>query len=154
MAAMATAGVCATLLPTTAYILRLEPPPARKMLAAGVPLALGSDFNPNAHCISMPLVMNLACVTMGLSLPQALNAATINAAGSLDRAHTHGSLQAGKQGDFILLEADTWQHLIYELVDPPIIQVWTKGNLAWQQVCGRTEAKRALVEAAKAGAHA
>jgi imidazolonepropionase len=48
---------------------------------ADVPVALGSDFNPNAHCVSMPFTMNLACVLMGMTMPQALNAATINAAG-------------------------------------------------------------------------
>lgn len=47
-----------------------------------MPVALGSDFNPNAHCMSMPYVMNLACVTLGMTLPQALVASTINAAGN------------------------------------------------------------------------
>ena len=51
--AMSEAGTVAVLLPTTAHILRLTPPPARKMIEAGVPVALGSDFNPNAFCNSM-----------------------------------------------------------------------------------------------------
>jgi imidazolonepropionase len=46
----------AVLLPTTAYVLRLEYPPARKFIENSVPVALGSDFNPNAHCMSMPQV--------------------------------------------------------------------------------------------------
>ncbi|MPC91419.1 putative imidazolonepropionase [Portunus trituberculatus] len=53
IAAMAEAGTVAVLLPTTAYILRLPTPPARDMIEAGVPVALGSDFNPNAFCLSM-----------------------------------------------------------------------------------------------------
>ena len=44
-------------------------------------MALGSDFNPNAHCLTMPFVMNLACVTMRMTMNEALVAATINAAG-------------------------------------------------------------------------
>jgi imidazolonepropionase len=76
----------AVLLPTTAYVLRLEPPPARKLIENQVPVALGSDFNPNAHCLSMPHVMNLACVLMRMTMNEALAAATINAAGM---AHTH-----------------------------------------------------------------
>merc|ERR1712080_512047 len=80
--AMAKANVFAVVLPTTAYLLRLQPPPCRDMIAAGVPVALGSDFNPNAHCMSMPMTMNLACVLMGLSMNEALVASTINAAGS------------------------------------------------------------------------
>jgi hypothetical protein len=47
----------------------------------GVAVALGSDFNPNAHCLSMPFVMNLACVTMRMTMNEALVAATINSAG-------------------------------------------------------------------------
>jgi predicted amidohydrolase YtcJ len=51
--AMAKAGCIATILPTTAYILRLKQPPVRKMIEKAVPVALGTDFNPNAFCLSM-----------------------------------------------------------------------------------------------------
>ena len=51
--AMARSQTVAVLLPTTAHILRLRPPPARQMIEKGVPVALGSDFNPNAHCFAM-----------------------------------------------------------------------------------------------------
>ena len=53
IAAMAKSGTVAVVLPTTAYMLRLSPPPVRNMIEAGVAVALGSDFNPNAHCLSM-----------------------------------------------------------------------------------------------------
>ena len=53
IAAMAKAGTVAVILPTTAYILRLPQPPVRKMIEAGVIVALGTDFNPNAFCLSM-----------------------------------------------------------------------------------------------------
>ena len=53
IAAMAKSGTVAVVLPTTAYMLRLNPPPVRHMIEAGVAVALGSDFNPNAHCLSM-----------------------------------------------------------------------------------------------------
>jgi imidazolonepropionase len=137
MQQMAARGVVATLLPTTAYILRIKPPPAKKIIEAGVPVALGSDFNPNCHTISMPFAMNLACVYMGMTLPQALNAATINAAGSLNRAHLYGSLAAGKVGDFIMLDAPSWEHIIYQLADTPITQVWKRGKLVWKYRDGR-----------------
>jgi imidazolonepropionase len=97
IAAMAETGAVGVLLPTTAYILRLAPPPARAMIDGGVIVALGSDFNPvalqisnlnlraqNAHCTSMALVMNLACVTLRLNMNEALTAATLNAAGVPD----------------------------------------------------------------------
>uniref|UniRef100_A0A8D0XJW5 Probable imidazolonepropionase n=1 Tax=Sus scrofa TaxID=9823 RepID=A0A8D0XJW5_PIG len=114
IAAMATARCAAILLPTTAYMLRLKQPRARKMLDEGVIVALGSDFNPNAYCFSMPMVMHLACVNMRMSMPEALAAATINAAYALGRSHTHGSLEIGKQGDLIIINSPRWEHLIYQ----------------------------------------
>uniref|UniRef100_A0A3P9HGK0 Probable imidazolonepropionase n=1 Tax=Oryzias latipes TaxID=8090 RepID=A0A3P9HGK0_ORYLA len=113
--AMATAKTAAILLPTTAYILRLPQPRARDMLDAGVIVALGSDFNPNAFCCSMPIVMHLACVNMKMSMSEALAAATINAAYALGRAHTHGSLEVNKHGDLLVLNCCRWEHLIYQL---------------------------------------
>ncbi|KAL3048280.1 probable imidazolonepropionase [Trematomus bernacchii] len=115
IAAMATARTAAVLLPTTAYILRLPQPRARDMLEAGVIVALGSDFNPNAYCCSMPIVMHLACVNMRMSMPEALAAATINAAYALGCSHTHGSLEVNKHGDLLVLNTTRWEHLIYQL---------------------------------------
>ncbi|XP_073692461.1 probable imidazolonepropionase [Garra rufa] len=114
IAAMAKAKTSAVLLPTTAYILRLSPPRARDMLDAGVIVALGSDFNPNAYCCSMPMVMHLACVLMKMSMPEALAASTINAAYALNRSHSHGSLEIGKQGDLVIINAPRWEHLVYQ----------------------------------------
>uniref|UniRef100_A0A3P8TXN4 Probable imidazolonepropionase n=1 Tax=Amphiprion percula TaxID=161767 RepID=A0A3P8TXN4_AMPPE len=115
IAAMAEAKTAAVLLPTTAYILRLPQPRARDMLDAGVIVALGSDFNPNAYCCSMPIVMHLACVNMRMSMPEALAAATINAAFALGCSQTHGSLEVDKHGDLLILNAPRWEHLIYQL---------------------------------------
>lgn len=114
IAAMAAAKCSAVLLPTTAYMLRLKQPRARKMLEEGVIVALGSDFNPNAYCFSMPMVMHLACVNMRMSMPEALAAATINAAYALGKSHIHGSLEVGKQGDVVIINASRWEHLIYQ----------------------------------------
>ena len=97
MKAMAEAGSVGVILPTTAYILRLKHPPVRAMLDHGMIVALGSDFNPNAHCVSMPIVMHLACVNLRLSLNEALAAATINSAHSLGRSRTHGSIEVRRR---------------------------------------------------------
>jgi imidazolonepropionase len=128
MQQMAQQGVVATLLPTTAYALRIAPPPARALINAGVAVALGSDFNPNAHCMSMPFVMNLSCVTMRMTMNEALVAATLNSAHSLKCSHTHGSLEPGKQGDFVVINHAVWEHIIYEMVDPPIEGVFVGGR--------------------------
>ncbi|KAG2460340.1 HUTI imidazolonepropionase, partial [Polypterus senegalus] len=114
IAAMAKSKTAAVLLPTTAYMLRLKQPRARDMLNAGVIVALGSDFNPNAYCFSMPMVMHLACVNMKMSMSEALAASTINAAYALGKSHTHGSLEVGKNGDFVILQSSRWEHLIYQ----------------------------------------
>lgn len=113
--AMANAGSVAVVLPTTAYMLKLTPPPVRKMIEAGVPVALGSDFNPNAFCLAMPLVMHLACVLCKMSMPEALTAATINAAAALRKSETHGSLEVGKVADIIIINAKRWEHIIYQM---------------------------------------
>lgn len=132
IAAMATAKSCAVLLPTTAYILRLKTPRARDMLDAGVIVALGSDFNPNAHCFSMPMVMHMACVTMRMSMAESLIAATINAAHALGRSTSHGSLEVGKEGNIIIINAPRWEHLIYQFGNHRDIikYVITKGKIA------------------------
>ncbi|XP_054621567.1 probable imidazolonepropionase isoform X2 [Dunckerocampus dactyliophorus] len=133
IAAMAKAETAAVLLPTTAYILRLPQPRARAMLEAGVVVALGSDFNPNAYCCSMPIVMHLACVNMRMSMSEALAAATINAAYALGRSRSHGSLEAGKNGDLLVLNAPRWEHLIYQLGGHQelIRYVVVKGNVVY-----------------------
>ncbi|XP_056132028.1 probable imidazolonepropionase isoform X1 [Lampris incognitus] len=133
IAAMVRAKTAAVLLPTTAYILRLPQPRARDMLEAGVIVALGSDFNPNAYCCSMPVVMHLACVNMRMSMPEALAAATINAAYALGRSHTHGSLEVNKHGDLLVLNATRWKHLIYQLGGHQelICHVVVKGNVVY-----------------------
>ncbi|XP_067931887.1 probable imidazolonepropionase [Watersipora subatra] len=113
--AMAENGCVATVLPSTAYLLHLKSPPVRKMIESGVPVALGTDFNPNAYCLSMPMIMNLACVNYGMTMPQALYAATINAAASLGKSTTHGSIEVGKLGDLVVLDTTRWEHLIYRI---------------------------------------
>jgi imidazolonepropionase len=125
---MASAQIVATLLPTTAYVLRIEYPPARKLIDSGVPVALASDFNPNAHCMSLPFVMNLACVQMRMSLNEALVACTINAAASLGKHETHGSLEVGKVGDCVIIDYDNWEHIIYEIGNSPIHSVIKNGR--------------------------
>ncbi|KAF8563198.1 hypothetical protein P879_11393 [Paragonimus westermani] len=103
---MAASGTAAVLLPTTAQLLRLRPPPARAIIQAGVPVALGTDFNPNAYCLSMPIVMYLACTTMGMSPDETLAASTINAAYSLAMSDRVGAITVGRQADLIVLNCD------------------------------------------------
>lgn len=103
--ALARAGVCAVLLPAASFYLKLGRfAPARMLIEHGVPVALATDVNPGGgFSPSMPFVMTLACFEMGLTLEEALVAATINAAWSLDCAGRTGSLEPGKQLDAVLV---------------------------------------------------
>lgn len=104
-ASLAAGGVTATLLPAAAFYLKLGRfAPARLLIEAGVPVALGTDINPGGGLTpSMPFVMTLACFAMGLTFEEALTAATINAAWSLNRHERIGSLEVGKQCDLVLV---------------------------------------------------
>lgn len=133
IAAMAAAATAAILLPSTAYLMRLAPPPARKLIEGGVPVALGSDFNPNAFCLSMPMTMNLGCVLLGMSMEEALVAGTLNAAYAINREKDYGTLEVGKFGDCLILDAPRWEHVIYEMCDPPITHVIKKGDIVYQK---------------------
>jgi imidazolonepropionase len=87
----------ATALPGAAFFLGLPFPPARKMLAAGLSLAIASDYNPgSAPSGNMPLILSLACIKMKLTPEEAINAATINSTATLELLDTYGSITIGK----------------------------------------------------------
>ncbi|MBF6605856.1 MAG: imidazolonepropionase [Chloroflexi bacterium] len=96
--------VIATLLPATTWFLMKEHhAPARRFIEAGVPVALGTDFNPGTSpTASLPLVMTVACLTLGLSPAEALVAVTINAAHAVGLADEIGSIEPGKQADLVI----------------------------------------------------
>jgi len=101
-------GVVATVLPNAAFYLKLGRfAPARTLIDAGVPVAIATDVNPGGgFSPSMPFAMTLACFAMELTFEEALAAATINGAYSLDRHDTVGSLEAGKLMDCVLVRGD------------------------------------------------
>lgn len=105
--ALAKAQVIAVLLPATAFVLmEKEYAPARKLIEAGVPVALATDYNPNCMTESMQLIMTLACLNMRMTPAESIAAATINAAHAINRAHIVGSLEPNKQADIIIMNAD------------------------------------------------
>jgi imidazolonepropionase len=108
VAAMARAGVVATLLPCAAFYLKLDRyAPARTLVDAGVAVALATDVNPGGgFSPSMPFAMALACFAMRLTFEEALTAATLNAAASLDCAGSVGTLEPGKRMDAVIVEGD------------------------------------------------
>ena len=125
---MSQTEIAAVLLPTTCHILKLQPPPYKKLMDSNCIIALGTDFNPNAHCLSMPYIMNLACNLFRFTMNQSLIASTINSAHALGQSQFYGSLEVGKYADFIIVNHENWQHLIYEMSNHPIKCVYKKGR--------------------------
>jgi imidazolonepropionase len=103
--ALASANVCAVLLPIAAFYLKLDRfAPARMLIDRNVPVALATDINPGGgFSPSMPFAMSLACFDMQMTQEEALVASTLNAAWSLDRADSVGSLEVGKLMDAVIV---------------------------------------------------
>lgn len=113
-AALAKAKVVGTLLPGAPFMLiGAGYAPARAMVDAGVPLALGTDLNPNCWIQSMQTVVALACLKMKLTIEEAIHAATANAAYALGVGDEVGSLEPGKRGDVIVFDFPTYLHMPY-----------------------------------------
>lgn len=106
--------VVGTLLPGVSFFLGHSYAPARKLIEAGVPVALATDFNPGScMCYSMPLMMTIACTHMGMTPEEAITASTLNAAAAVSRSHELGSIEIGKRGDLILLDIPNYRFLPY-----------------------------------------
>ncbi len=114
ISALAESDVMPILLPGTAFSLRKPYAPARKMLEAGLPLALATDFNPGScPTANLVLVMSLACLYMAMTPEEVFNAVTINAAHSLGRSSRLGSLEPGKQADVVIFGVDDYRKIPY-----------------------------------------
>lgn len=126
---LADAGVVAVLLPATAYSLGKPFARARTMIDRNLALALATDCNPGSSFTeSMPFVIGLAVLHMGLSPAEALVAATLNGAYALDLADRTGSLQPGKQADFLLLDGASPAILAYHAGVSPVTAVYKRGE--------------------------
>jgi imidazolonepropionase len=130
--AMARAGVVAVLLPAASLASHLPFADGRRLIAAGVPVALGTDFNPNCWCDSMQLAIALACHHNGLTPAEAIIAATINAAHAIGRAHEVGTLESGKLADLLVLDVPSSHHLGYRLGGNAVEAVIKRGRVATQ----------------------
>jgi imidazolonepropionase len=105
----------ATLVPGANYFLGLEEyPPARKLIDAGVAVALATDYNPGSSPTpSMPFVMSLACTHMKMSPAEAIASATINGAWALRVQNSKGSIEPGKSADLAVFEAKDYREIAY-----------------------------------------
>ena len=100
---LSNASTIGTLLPTAAFFLRMQYPPARKLIEAGAALALASDYNPGSSPSgNMNLVVAMSCIQMKLLPEEAINAATINGAYAIELQNEVGSIQRGKRANLIV----------------------------------------------------
>lgn len=115
IAALKRAGTIAVLLPGCSYFLGVEQAPARKILDAGVPVAVATDYNPGSSMIeSLPLVMNMACTQMRMTPAEVVVAVTANAAAALGRQDRLGAIEEGFDADLVILDVPTIEHWMYE----------------------------------------
>jgi imidazolonepropionase len=114
--AMARRGVVAVGLPLASLYLNQRPMPARRMLSAGVRVAIASDFNPgSAPSYHLPLALTLACTMLRMTPDEALQSATLNAARAIGKDDRVGSLEPGKQADFAVIDAPGVAEWFYHL---------------------------------------
>lgn len=113
--AMARAGTAAVLLPGTTFSLGgKQYAPARRLIDAGVAVALSTDCNPgSSYTESLPFIISLATLEMKLTAAEAISAVTVNAAYAIDRMGKIGQLQQGLQADFVLWDMSDYRELPY-----------------------------------------
>ncbi|HEX5858394.1 MAG TPA: imidazolonepropionase [Microbacterium sp.] len=129
VAALAASGTVATLLPGVEFSTRQPYPGARRLLEAGVTVAIASDCNPgSSFTSSMPLMIALAVREMGMTPAEAVWAATAGGARALRRSDV-GALAPGMRADLVLLDAPTRVHLAYRPGVPLVRSVWKEGSL-------------------------
>jgi imidazolonepropionase len=131
IARLAASDTAAVLLPGVSFFLMMDKrAPARRLIDAGAAVALASDFNPgSSHICSMPFVLQLGVFTLGLTVEEAINACTGNAAYAVGRHATVGSLEPGKKMDLLLCDVPDHVSLAYEAGRNPVRTVIKNGQV-------------------------
>src|SRR5674476_51875 len=120
-----------TLLPGASFFLGMPDPPVRKMIDAGLPVALASDFNPGSSPSgNMKLIMSLGCIRLRMLPEEVINAVTINSAYAMGISDTHGSIARGKVANvFITKEIPSYEYMPYSFGSNLIETVILKGRV-------------------------
>jgi imidazolonepropionase len=128
-------AVVATLLPaTTWFLMKDHHAPARRFIELGIPVAIGTDFNPGTSpTASMPLAMTVACLSLGLTPDEALVAATINAAHAIGLGDEIGSLEGGKAADLVIWNVPTSRQIPYWPAADLVQAVVKRGRVAFDR---------------------
>ena len=133
IAKMAKANVTATILPGTTFFLGSSNyAPVKKLINAGVEIALATDYNPGScHIQSMPFIISLACIYLGMSVEEALLAATFNSAKTLQLEKEVGSIELGKKADLIIWDLEKLIEIPYNVTDVPLNKVMKDGKFVF-----------------------
>jgi imidazolonepropionase len=124
------AETVAVLLPGVSFFLNHAYAPARKLIEAGVPVAIASDLNPGScMAFSMPLMMTIACTHMGMTPEEAITATTINGAAAVGRSNEVGSIEIGKQADIVLYDVPTYRTIPYFFGANHVAKVIKRGTI-------------------------
>ncbi|WDP89186.1 MAG: imidazolonepropionase [Desulfobacter sp.] len=132
--AMATHGVTAVLLPGAFHMLKeTQKPPMGLMRDLGIPMALATDLNPGTSPVfGMTPVLNMGCLLFGMTCEEALAGATVNGANALGLSRRKGSLEAGKDADFVVWDIDSPADLCYLMDNTPVDRVVISGRTAFK----------------------
>ncbi len=131
---MKEAGVIPVLLPLTAFSLKEEFAKARHMIDLGLPVAMGTDFNPGScYSFSVPLMLSLGTLYMGMTPEEALTAVTLNSAAALERADRIGTIEEGKEADLILIDAPSYRFLTYHFGMNLVTTTLKKGKIVYMK---------------------
>lgn len=135
IAALLGSGTMPTLLPGAAFFLGMTDPPARRMIEAGLPLAMASDYNPGSSPSgNMKLVVSLGCIKLRLLPEEAINAVTLNAAYAMGLSETHGSITVGKKANlFITKKIPSYEFLPYAYGSNLLGTVILNGEIVFSQ---------------------
>jgi len=133
--ALAKSDTVATLLPGCDFHLGLKGyAPARKLIEAGAIIGLATDYNPGTSpTMSMPVVLSLACTQLRMTPAETITAATINAAYSLGRDETIGSLEPGKQADLTAWEVEDYREIPYYFGMNLCWMTMKRGEIIWMK---------------------
>lgn len=133
--AMKEAGVIPILLPGTIFSLGMKSyARARDMIELGLPVALATDYNPGScNLANMQMVITLAALEMKMTTAEAITAATINAAHSLEMGNIVGSLEKDKQADLLIMDMPTYKYLPYHFGANNVETVIKRGKIIWQK---------------------
>lgn len=130
LAALAKGGTIAMLLPATSFYLGKNFAPAKRMIEMEIPVALATDFNPGSSpSLNLQFVINLAYLKFGMTPEEILTAVTINSACAVGMESKVGTIEVGKQADFVIWNAPDMEMLCYRYASNLVNGVVKKGRL-------------------------